>query len=216
MIEREHFPAIAQSARAALQSLNEFIRVQQAGRTPLLSDELMSEFLVRRHALRQLMISAGCFDQHRVTVYPLEGPAHAALLILAAEVGADGDSLPPQMEAFAARLTEVVEVLEGLQPAPTSEPPTPEPNRPEWNRVTRVLCVGEAKVLYEREAPEQFALLDALQNAGWPTDGIPCPDKLRFNLKNTVDSLSKKLAATRLRVGRTENNTHINWRFTPV
>jgi len=120
MIDREHFPAIAQSARAALQSLNEFIRVQQAGRTPLLSDEFMYEFLGHRHALRQVLISAGCFDQHRVTVYPLEGPAHAALLILAAEVGADGESLPPQIEAFAVRLTQVVRVLDGLQPAPTN------------------------------------------------------------------------------------------------
>jgi hypothetical protein len=119
MIDREHFPAIAQSALVALQSLNEFIRVQHSGRTPQLSDELRYEFLVRRDALRQLLINAGCFDQHRVTVYPLEGPAHAAMLILAAEVGADGDSLPPQIEASAARLTEVVRVLERLHPTPT-------------------------------------------------------------------------------------------------
>jgi hypothetical protein len=112
MIDRKHFPAIADSARAVLQSLNVFIKTKRVCNAPLLCDELLHEFMVRRRASRQRMIDAGCFEEkERVPVFPLEGPAHAALLTLAADLAGADDRLPREIEAFALRLSAVVDAL---------------------------------------------------------------------------------------------------------
>jgi hypothetical protein len=123
VVDREHVSAIADSARATLQSLNAFIKAKRAGAI-LLSDELLHEFIVRWRALRQRMIDAGCFGQHRLAVAPLEGKVHAALLTLAADIGAD-DRLPPEIEVSASRLAEVVPALEEFLVADTNAKGTP-------------------------------------------------------------------------------------------
>ncbi len=112
MTDRKHFPAIADSARAVVQSLNAFIKAKRDCKATLLSDELLHEFMVRQRALRQRMIDAGCFEEkERVPVFPLEGPAHAALLTLAADLAGADDRLPGEIEVFASRLSAVVDAL---------------------------------------------------------------------------------------------------------
>jgi hypothetical protein len=122
VVDRKHFSAIADAARAALQSLNAYIKAKRDGKAILLSDERLQEFIVRWRALRQRMIDAGCFEQHRLAVFPLQGAAHAALLTLAADVSAD-DRLPREIEMLASRLAEVVTALEESLPAPPSASP---------------------------------------------------------------------------------------------
>jgi hypothetical protein len=113
MIDRKHFPAIAKSARTALESLDKLIRAKRDSKAKaiLWTDELLHEFMVQLCAFRHQLIDAGCFDQHRITVFPLEGPAHALLLTVAEDVGVDDRRLPQEIEVFAARLAELVEAL---------------------------------------------------------------------------------------------------------
>jgi hypothetical protein len=110
--------------------------------------------------------------------------------------------------AEAARLAESSAV--GLPPPPPLNGIT----SPQWDRTRRRVCLGEDVLsTYTKEAKRQFALLDAIQAAGWPPEGIAPPNGLP--VKDTVDCLNKKLETTRLRFGRLDNNTRVAWWLQP-
>jgi hypothetical protein len=74
------------------------------------------------------------------------------------------------------------------------------------------------EVLYQfaREAPQQWTVLDAFENAGWPAD-IPTPKELgAFRVKDTIDGLNSGLISSRLRFTRTGKDTRIGWHFMKV
>jgi hypothetical protein len=123
MIDENHFPALAQSAQAAWESLDEFVRVKRDSKASatLLSDELLYEFTNNLRAFRQQLIEAGCFTQHRITAFPLGGPAQAILLTVAADVGVE-DRLPPEIETFLARLAELTRALNGREAKARTDP----------------------------------------------------------------------------------------------
>jgi hypothetical protein len=88
-------------------------------------------------------------------------------------------------------------------------------HRPRWDRQRRQVWLGDDLLCtYVRHAPAQFALLDALQQAGW-SQTIAAP-RTRHSIKDAVEALNNRLEATRLRIQRLESDTRIEWRLTPV
>jgi hypothetical protein len=88
--------------------------------------------------------------------------------------------------------------------------------KPKWDRPTRLLTVDDQKVpIAQREAPTQFAVLDLLEKAGWPSEGVSVPKGFR-GLKDAVDALNKRLVSTRLRILRLDNNNRVGWTLTPL
>jgi hypothetical protein len=76
----------------------------------------------------------------------------------------------------------------------------PMPDRPRWERQKMLLHVDDHAVEYSREAHQQFPLLDAFEQAGWPQDGIARPRAMSLSqTKNAVEALNDKAAGTRLR-----------------
>jgi len=87
--------------------------------------------------------------------------------------------------------------------------------RPRWDRHRRQIWLGEELLYtYTRHAPAQFAILDTLQKADWPSSIVN--PVTHFSIKDTVESLNKRLDATRLRIQRLEQDTQIGWRLTHV
>jgi hypothetical protein len=105
-------------------------------------------------------------------------------------------------------------VADGIaaQNSPESPPPA---NRPKWDRPSRQLKVGgETVEIATREAPAQFAVLDLLENTGWPIEGVPVPKTFPHSLKDAVEALNKRLQSTRLQILRQKNDTHLGWAIT--
>jgi hypothetical protein len=163
MTDRKHFPAIADSARAVLQSLNAFIKAKRDCKATLLSDELLHEFMVRRRALRQRMIDAGCFEEkERVQVFPLGGPAHAALLTLSADLAGSDDRLPQEIEVFASRLSAVVDALTAADTPPAVSTATVEEKEIPWesNPAWEDLALQQKRVLRFMHGKESVSIED--------------------------------------------------------
>jgi hypothetical protein len=170
MIDRKHFPAIADSARAAWQSLNKFINATPDGKGTPLSNELWSEFEDHLGALRRLMQGAGCFEKSLLSSFATEErKAYAALRTLAKDVPENPwASSPPghhQVAAeisryvtIASRLGEVVEALQGFLPPPATDP------RLTLDRDTLTVTLdGES---YTLEEPTAFLLYKAMARPG--------------------------------------------------
>jgi hypothetical protein len=99
--------------------------------------------------------------------------------------------------------------------SPAAEPPRPSdagPSRPRWHRSTHLLTVAEQVVrIAHREAPRQFAVLDLLEAAGWPADGVAVPHDFLGSLKDSVEAINTKLVYTRLRLQRLDNDRRLGW-----
>jgi hypothetical protein len=86
---------------------------------------------------------------------------------------------------------------------------------PRWDASTRTVYLGDVKVVsYSRRAPAQFAILEAFQAANWSRT-VSAP-RQTHSLKDAVDALNIKLATTRLRIHRHDNDTRIEWTLSPV
>jgi hypothetical protein len=84
--------------------------------------------------------------------------------------------------------------------------------RPKWNRPVRQLTVDRQTIsIATKEAPRQFAVLDLLETAGWPPAGLAVPRDFRGSLKDAVEALNDKLAATHLRILRLDNDCRLGW-----
>jgi hypothetical protein len=94
--------------------------------------------------------------------------------------------------------------------APPREPPRLVPS---WNRVSgRVLRLGREVVLaYTRKSSAQFAVLDALEAAGWPDKGVKLPEDVHISLKDTIDRLNKALIAKSARLRFTFSDKEVGW-----
>jgi hypothetical protein len=78
-----------------------------------------------------------------------------------------------------------------------------------------VLRLGDEEVrTYKREARSQFAVLDALQAAGWPTQGVRLSKGCDISLKDTVRDLNIAVAASRLRFGFSDKQV-VTWHVKP-
>jgi hypothetical protein len=66
---------------------------------------------------------------------------------------------------------------------------------PRWDRAGRQLQISaEGKVTFDRAAPAQFRVLDALQAAGWPEEGIGLPRGLdRKQAKDSIRQLNSRV-----------------------
>jgi hypothetical protein len=103
-----------------------------------------------------------------------------------------------------------------LPPEPTKQPVGREnkPVLPKWDRPTRLLIVDDQTVeIATREAHVQFAVLDLLEQAGWPADGVKVPNNFEGSIKDAVDELNKKLTTTRLRIALVNGGKRIVWRM---
>jgi hypothetical protein len=141
MVDRKHYSAIADLARATLQSLRAFLDATPDRKGTHLSDELWFEFTVRWGELRQRLIDADCYNPGRLTVFPPEETrVYAALRTLVDDVWEDPladaragrEGLEP--EVFADHLDAVVTALTEFRPAPppadsTATPPGLDPTR---------------------------------------------------------------------------------------
>jgi hypothetical protein len=91
-------------------------------------------------------------------------------------------------------------------------PPAEEPQRPKWDERARTVTVCGASVdLSRRIAPSQYAVLEWLESAGWPLEGVLVPENFLGCVKSAVDALNTRLVATRLRLRRASNNCRIRW-----
>jgi hypothetical protein len=109
-----------------------------------------------------------------------------------------GQRLLAAVEAIAAQLP----VLEGRLEGGEAEHGD-EVNRPRWDRLRRQLRVGDREVTWPRTAPQQFAVLDALEAAGWPEAGVSRPLRLsRQQLKDALGQLNERLLGTGLQISR--------------
>jgi hypothetical protein len=107
-------------------------------------------------------------------------------------------------------LREGAQRADGL-PTATHNQTTTRPS-PKWDRPSRQLTVdGQPVIIAKREAPRQFAVLDLLENAGWPTDGVAVPRTWEGSLKDAVDALNDRLVSTRLRICRLNNDHRLGW-----
>jgi hypothetical protein len=90
-------------------------------------------------------------------------------------------------------------------------------DHPKWNRPYRQLLIdNQLVVIASREAPVLFELLDLLENAGWPAEGVPVPRTFTGSVKDGVDALNNKLASVHLQILRLNNNQRIGWKRTPL
>jgi hypothetical protein len=98
------------------------------------------------------------------------------------------------------------------QPPKLTETETP---HPKWDRPSRQITIDNQPItIARREAPVQFAILDALENAGWPVEGVPPP---QFgSVKDAVDALNATLSSTRLRILKLNGNKQISWKLDPI
>lgn len=81
--------------------------------------------------------------------------------------------------------------------------PAKAPSKPEWNRGARKLWWG-SKILpqFGREAPDEMAILDAFQAAGWPTlidirVFVPLARCTKTWIADTVSNLNRRVAGIR-------------------
>jgi hypothetical protein len=100
-------------------------------------------------------------------------------------------------------------VQQTLAPAPERKGTSPRPKSgPTWDRMRRRLCLDDREVrTFKRLAPRQMAVLNALQDGGWPEDGVRNPfrrmvgKELASNrLHQTVVNLNRRLASQGLRI----------------
>jgi hypothetical protein len=112
-------------------------------------------------------------------------------------------------------LTDVLACVTGTgkpRPAPEPSPDNPATLTPKWDRAARVLTIGRERVtVASREAPRQFAVLDLLETAGWPQDGVAVPRDFRGSLKDTVEVLNGRLMGYGLTLRREDNDTRLTW-----
>jgi hypothetical protein len=86
--------------------------------------------------------------------------------------------------------------------------------RPKWDRATRTLTIENDPIpIASREAPVQFAILDSLEVAGWPTEGVDAPRL--GSVKDAVEALNDTLSSTRLRILNQHGNQRIGWKIDP-
>jgi hypothetical protein len=101
-------------------------------------------------------------------------------------------------------------------PKKLAKNPPGDDNRPRWDKGNRQLLLpGDGSpVKWGRVASTQFPILDALEAAGWPENGVELPGVLTAGqIKNAVEALNDRLAATRLRLGREQQDNN-PWRIT--
>jgi hypothetical protein len=84
---------------------------------------------------------------------------------------------------------------------------------PRWNPTTRLLKVGkdDEVLMATRWAPVQFAILDLLEKAGWPVNGVPIPKGLKGSFKDAIDALNKTLRSTRLHLSLLNGCQRVGW-----
>lgn len=98
---------------------------------------------------------------------------------------------------------------------PPSPPPAAANTRPQWCRPSRVLIIDNQPIpIANREAPVQFAILDALEDAGWPADGVSAPKS--GSIKDAVEALNETLASTPIQLLKLNGNQRIGWRTNPT
>jgi hypothetical protein len=117
------------------------------------------------------------------------------------------------MMYFDVRLDMLVTVSRprGRPPQPP-EPPTP----PLWDRPRRLLRVEGVDYYFKgRERPAQFAVLDLLQEKGWPPAGVDVPAKFGYRVKDAIEELNPSLFEVRLSLQPAADNTRILWRIDP-
>ncbi len=127
----------------------------------------------------------------------------------------------PKMGGHADRLAVYVERLQAESKGADAHRPilgsgkTPQP-RPQWDRASRILTVDNQPVeIAKREAHVQFAILDLLEEAGWPTQGVLVPRTFSGSIKDAVDALNERLSSTSLTILRLHNNQRIGWKLDP-
>jgi hypothetical protein len=92
------------------------------------------------------------------------------------------------------------------------KPPAKKPPAlvPSWHKVRRLLRLGDEDVCaFSRKRSAQFAVLDALEAAGWPDTGVKLPKGVRVSLKDAVEALNETVSASRLRFAFSDNE--VTW-----
>jgi hypothetical protein len=149
-------------------------------------------------------------DDPPAAVGPLSKPAQAHTTPPAVDAPPPAADTGPQQ---AAPISGPVAPPAVEAPPPTEEEAPPVEERPRWDRARRQLWLGTQLLRsYRRHAPAQFPVLDAFENAGWPST-IPIPAEVR-GAKDAVDSLNDRLTRIRFQFGRSEEQSSISWRLT--
>jgi hypothetical protein len=130
---------------------------------------------------------------------------------------------PPAAPPSFARMIERLELATRTLRSHTTPPaknnrrdkqPAKEPaGRPHWDRTSWILSFGDLQYQYEgREAPAQFAILDLLEESGWPPKGIMIPKDFPHSVKDTLESLNPRTIAIGLSLRHTDKNRRILWK----
>jgi hypothetical protein len=89
--------------------------------------------------------------------------------------------------------------------------------RPSWNQERYELRTSQGKLArkFTRLAPSQMAILDALEAAGWPTDGVRSPlQEVEFT-QRAVGGLNRGISRG-LRFGRARGGRWVTWKEQPA
>jgi hypothetical protein len=122
---------------------------------------------------------------------------------------AAGQPRPEVVRGTKVEIETIRRSTESAAPAPASTPS----RFPRWDLTRRILYLGDDVVKqFTRQAPLQFALLNAFEAANWPAEGIAAPSTFGpSRVKDTLAALNHAVVPSGLRFSPTSGGAWIVW-----